>query len=71
MKKSKHEFLFLLTLFTLVSVWTNRVHLGYALTHGTWWYLGFYATMYLLSVLIISGLAWVLHRVEHKKRQIS
>jgi len=70
MRKPSREFLFIIALFTLVSLWSNHAHLALALAHRLWWYLGFYAFTYVLSIAIISILAFTLNNVGKKAKEV-
>ncbi len=69
MKKQSREFLFVVAMFTLLSVYGNHAHLFYAITHGVWWYLGFYASTYVLSIVTIAALAFTLTKLSKKKKK--
>lgn len=67
MKKPTREFLFIIAAFSALSIWSNHAHLFYAITHRVWWYLSFYASTYVLSVVVISLLAFIMNKMGKKK----
>ncbi len=69
MKKQPREVYFVIGMFTVLSIWGNHAHLWFAATHGVWWYLSFYLSTYILSVITIFALAFVLSKSAKNKTE--